>query len=195
MHIRPIRTVAPEVDVVTLAEVKAHLRIDHSDEDATLSLYLAAAISHFDGWTGVLGRCLINQTWRMSFEEFPADGVIDLRLADVSSVSVAYSDAADAEQTLSSSLYRLVELRGGAAIILKKNQSWPETYDRPDAVRVTLVAGYGAAANDVPPALRSAILLRAGDLYHKREDASGSGDLISMLTAPYSRTLMGAGPF
>lgn len=196
MRLAPTLVAAPDSNTpaVTLAELKQHLRIDHSDEDADLAIKLSAAIAHFDGWFGVLGRCLINQQWRLALEAFPGDGMLSLRFSNVSAVVVTYADHADADQTLSAALYRLVETSAGSALVLKKGQSWPVTYERPDAVRVLVSAGFGASAASIPAPIRSAILLRAGDLYHKREDASKPGGLVDMLIAPYSRTMLGGYP-
>lgn len=190
MRLAPALVSAPVGLPVTLDELKQHLRIDHSDEDGDLEIKLAAAVGHFDGWHGVLGRCLLQQQWRFAFDAFPAS-TVPLGFADVSAASVEYSDQGDNTQPLTGSAFQLFEAPGGSMIRLKTGQAWPATFTRPDAVRVTVTAGYGTGRASVPAAIRSAIMLRAGDLYHKREDASKPGGLIDMLIAPYSRTLMG----
>lgn len=37
--------------MITLAAVKAHLRVEHDDEDAKIQGYIDAAISAFESWT------------------------------------------------------------------------------------------------------------------------------------------------
>lgn len=192
MRLSPIRIAAPAESPVSLAEIKAHLRVDFSDEDSILDLYRQAAIAHFDGWSGILGRCLISQGWRVDLPAFPC-GAIALPFPDISAASIAYSDADDVERTFSAASWRLLHARGGAVISLKDGEAWPSTYPRPDAVRVSFTAGYGGAATDIPAPIRSAILLRAGDLYTRREDATKPGGLVDMLIAPYCRTHIGAG--
>ena len=39
---------APATDPVTLAEVKAHIRVDHADEDASIADMILAATHRFD---------------------------------------------------------------------------------------------------------------------------------------------------
>jgi fatty-acyl-CoA synthase len=78
---------------VTLTEIKAHCRVDGADSDAVLNALIAAAVSHLDGHTGILGRAMVTQTWRQDFEAF--GGRLRLPLWPVASVtSVTYRDAA-----------------------------------------------------------------------------------------------------
>lgn len=37
--------------MIDLATVKAHLRVEHDDEDAKIQGYIAAAVSTFEAWT------------------------------------------------------------------------------------------------------------------------------------------------
>lgn len=50
-------------DIVSLAAIKAHLRVDSSDEDAGLTVMLEAARRHIEAWVGPLD----------DFEVVPAD--------------------------------------------------------------------------------------------------------------------------
>lgn len=59
----PYLITAPTAQPVTLNEMKAHLRVAHGDDDADIVSRLAAAVAHLDGWGGVLGRCIMPQTW------------------------------------------------------------------------------------------------------------------------------------
>lgn len=190
--LRPVLVSPPAADPVDLAELKAHLRIDFDDENDELSACLAAAISHFDGWNGTLGRCLISQGWRLDLPCFPSGGCIRLPFPDVSEIAIAYSDSDNANQTLSASAYSVHEDAGRGLIVIKTNQSWPATFSRPDAVRIGFTAGYGTDAVAVPATLRHAIKIRAADLFARREDALKPGGLVDILTAPYRRTHIGA---
>lgn len=172
--LKPVRTVAPAEPPVTLAQAKAHLRVDHYDEDATIQGYLDAAIARLDGWNGILGRCMVTQTWRLDLLEFPASGVLRLPFPDCASVAVEYTDQLGASQTLSSSIYHLVADSIGPAIIEAENQVFPVTDEIPNAVRVTGVYGFGGASA-VPWSLKTAILMHVGTLYHHRETMSERG--------------------
>lgn len=166
--LKPVRTVAPAVNPVTLDEVKAQVRVDFPDHDALLQGLIDAAVSHLDGYGGALGRAMITQTWRQDFKEF--DDRVRLALGDVLSVtSVQYYDLNNVLQTASASLYGVYTDAVGPYVEINSNQSWPSTYDRPDAVRVTWTCGFGPAAADVPAALRHAILMMVAHWYANRE--------------------------
>lgn len=196
--LKPVRVTAPAEQVVSLSEAKAHLRVDHDDEDTLISAMVAAAITHLDGWSGVLGRCLVAQDWRQAFARFPGTRKLRLPMPDVSVVSVAYVDSAGIDHALESLAYMLIEDHLGPFIYLA-DASWPETAVRPDAVTVTFTAGYGPAATDVPAPIRAAILLMIGDLYRNRETTgigSGAAGVIPMSTtvealiAPFRRRII-----
>ena len=70
MTLAPVRTVAPVADLVSLAEAKAQCRVDDSDSDVLMTALIKAATDHLDGYSGVLGRALITQTWAVDFGGF-----------------------------------------------------------------------------------------------------------------------------
>ncbi len=196
----PVLVTPPTVLPVTLAEAKAHLRVEHDEDDALIAAMLAAAIERLDGWSGILGRCLIEQVWALPFERFPRSDLIGLPFPNVSGVVVSYrpSNGAAAIE-FSSSFWWLTETVTGSVIVLAAGASWPATADRPDAVTATMTVGYGAAPADVPAPIRSAILLMVGDLYRNRETtgqgASPLGSIpmsttVEALLAPYRRGIV-----
>lgn len=153
-RLRPVRTAAPTETPVSLTEVKKALRVDLSDDDDDLLEYIQAATDRLDGWTGILGRCLVTQTWRFDYGDFCT---MRVRLTPVQSLTVAYSDASNVSQTLATSVYDVVTDQRGTVVVLKDGQSWPtQIYDRHDAVRITAVCGYGAASA-VPAMLKTII--------------------------------------
>lgn len=164
----PVRTVAPAATPVSLAEAKAHLKVESTDEDTLITSLIEAATSWLDGYTGILGRALITQTWRRDFDSF---GAWRLPVGDVIALSsISYYDTDNASQTLASSVYQVLTDEIGPYLALKVDQSWPSYYSRDDAVRVTWTAGYGPNAADVPQAIRQAMLLMIGDWYRSREN-------------------------
>lgn len=188
MMLKPVLITAPAELPVSIDEVKAHCRVDGSDDDAVLTALIKAAVSHLDGWTGILGRCLVTQTWRQDFADF---GCMRLPLAPVASItSVTYYDAANAQQTLNSSVYELRTDHQGPYVGAKPDQDWPSVYSREDAVSVTFVAG--ADASDVPPAIKTAIYLLVSHWNENREAVSAGSMAevphgVRALLVPYRR--------
>lgn len=95
-----IRVTPPAAAIVSLPEVKAHLRVDHAHEDTLIQAYLDAATSWIDGFDGVLGRCVLEQTWRATAAEVLADPVpLDASLVTINEDgTVDYTCAMPAEK-------------------------------------------------------------------------------------------------
>lgn len=188
--LKPVRTVAPATALLTTGEAKAHLRVDHSDEDTFIDFLVEAATSYLDGYSGILGRALITQTWKVELEEFEDDEVC-LPLGNLVSVtSVKYYDLSNTQQTLSTSVYGAYTDDSGPYIEVKAGQVWPQVYDREDAIEIIWQAGYGTTTASVPAAIRAGALLLIGHWYRNREAvAEGTFAELPMaaqaLLAPY----------
>lgn len=83
---RPVLVIPPTGRILSLPEVKQHLRVDHAEEDALIDGLIDAAHSYLDGLDGPLGRCLTTQTWRL---HLPTKGAYRLPYLDVVSVTGA----------------------------------------------------------------------------------------------------------
>jgi uncharacterized phiE125 gp8 family phage protein len=71
-----VLTTPPALELVTLDEVKAHLRMEGIDDrDDTLQAHLDTAIAALDGYAGRLGRALAPQTWTLYLDAFPRCGM------------------------------------------------------------------------------------------------------------------------
>lgn len=175
----------PAATPVTLAEAKQQLRVDHADEDAKIEALIAAATSYLDARSGVLGRCLVTQTWELTLDAFPAEE-IEIPLGPVQSVaSVTYVDTAGATQTVNASDYYLDNASPTAWVM--PEITWPSTMAAANAVAVRFIAGTAVA--DVPPAIRHAVLLLVSHWYEDRVGA-GTSPAVDALIAPFRRILI-----
>ena len=163
---------APTTTPITLAETKAHLRVDSPDEDALITALIDAATARFDGPTGILGRALMPQTWDLFLDVFPAEPAIKLPFPPLASVTgVYYFDAVtEAEATFAAANYEVDTYSIPGWVQLAADASWPEIMETINAVRVRFVAGYASAAA-VPAPIKAAMLLMIGDLFEHRETA------------------------
>lgn len=175
MQIEAARTVAPAESLLALADVKAHLHVDHDDDDGVIAGLVAAAEAWLDGVDGILSRALVTQTWAATASGFPADRRFMLPLAPVQSVTeVACLDEEGVTRVLEAEQYRLIAWRDTAFIELAEGAIWPTSAPRSDAVTITFVAGYGGAA-DVPASIRVAATMLIGQWYENREAMARSG--------------------
>lgn len=194
MMLRPIRTVAPSVRVLSKEVAKAHLRVEGDLEDDLIEALVLAAESRLDGWVGLLGRCMINQTWVASYRGFTSLALA-LPFPDVSSVTVRYYDSDGIDREIDDTDFRLIETATTTAIEWRDGYGLPSLAVRSDAVRVELVAGYGSEPEDVPEAIRHAIKLLVGGWYENREESVIGVSVTSLpislaaesLIAPYRR--------
>ncbi len=166
---QPYLLTPPETTPVSLAEAKTHCRVGHTDDDAYITGLIGAAVGHLDGRAGILGRCIMAQTWVYPFEKWPASGKLLIDLPDVTAAVVKYFDAAGVERTVSSSLYLVERDVRGTGIWLMSGFTWPDLHvDRPSPVQVTVTAAIPSTAPALQ-AVRHAMLLMIGHWYENRE--------------------------
>ncbi|MEQ1901865.1 MAG: head-tail connector protein [Devosia sp.] len=176
MH-APVLVTAPAETVLSVDEVKAHLRLDDTDQDSLLAILIAAATAHLDGWSGILGRCLIEQTWRQNFDEFAQCLRLPLLALAISSVKVQASDGTIA--TVAASNYTLQQDEVGSFVRFKDDYDYPSDLYQTKAIAVEFTAGYGAAAA-VPANAKMAMLLLVAHWFENRE-AVNIGNITSTL--------------
>lgn len=153
--------VTPSAPSIDLDLVKAHLRVDHDDDDTLIQAYIDAACSHIDGPHGWLDRAVWPQTLELRQNVFC--GPIRLPYGPATAVtSIKYVDPDGAEQTLSSADYVLTN---DGAVDLAYDASWPNLRGDAEGVRIRYVAGFVT----LPSAIQSAVLLMVGDFYANRE--------------------------
>lgn len=179
----------PTVEPVTLAEAKAHLRVDIPDEDALISRYIRTARQVCE----VRRReSFITQTYDLYLDAWPAGG-FKLPMGPVQSItSIVYYDEDGNEATWDSSNYITDLVSQPARIVLKSSTSYPSTVlQEVNGVRVRFVAGYGATGASVPEHIRSAMLLLIGHYYENREAVViGSGLSVNPLPEGVNHVLM-----
>jgi hypothetical protein len=183
----PRRTTDPASEPVTLAEAKAHLRIDHADEDSLITALITAAREYAEAYTA---RAFISQTWIWTLNQWPVDGrerawwksarfepaslfspsprYVSVPFGPLISVtSITSFDAADAGTLWASTNYYVAA--GQDRIYRRSGAAWPLPTRGADGIEIIYVAGYGASAADVPPPLRHALLELIAHLYRHRE--------------------------
>ncbi len=183
----PRLVTAPSQAPVTLEELKRDVRAEgFTDDDALLSSKIDAAVAELDGYAGLLGRCIVTQTWAV---DHAAWSDIRLPFPDVASVTVTWFDAEGAEQDVDSGDVVLIHDARGALVRFRPEFSRPALDPaRPFPVTAEFVAGFGGPSQ-VPADLRGAILLRAAQMYTYPDGALPriAEDYWSRLIAKYRR--------
>lgn len=169
MH-RPVLVSAPASYPVELADAKAACRVTHHDENSVIEALIKAATAHLDGWTGILGRCLITQTWRATYERF--EQCMRVPLGPVQSVVIKYRDETGAQSdAIDGSNYELQV--DGAGYFVRFN----DTYELPADLYETapVMIEFVAGEDQVPSSIKTAILLLVAHWYQNREALASEG--------------------
>lgn len=155
----------PASEPVTLTEAKAHLNIDHTDEDTYITTLIGVARETAEGrqW-----RTLLATTREQTLHCFP-NGPIVLEYPPLQSVtSVKYIDNAGVQQTWAADQYVVDTDSIYGQIVPAYNVSYPATRNERNAVRIRYVAGY-ADADAVPAMTKHAMKLMIANWYEHRE--------------------------
>ena len=156
-------TAPPAAEAVTLAEAKAHLRVDGNDEDALIAQLITVAREHLERETA---RVLISRPFRLCLDDWPADGVIRIGCGPVREVTgvTVYDDKGNATAVpLADHL-----LDGEARPARLWLRDTPAALQALNGIEIDFVAGFGASGADVPDTLKRAMLLHVAAMFALR---------------------------
>jgi len=158
---------APASEPVTTTEAKNHLRVDVTDDDTLIGSLITAAREYCEIYTG---QSFIERTYRADLYDFADD--IWLPNGPVTAISsVKYYDTSSPQAltTWAASNYTLQR------DMVRRNDgvSFPSVGTQYDNVQITYTAGWldqsSPQAENIPQAVKQALLLMVSDLYENRE--------------------------
>jgi len=133
-------TAQPIAEPVTVAEVKARLRLSTSADDSVIASNITTAREYAES---VTGWSFAGKTYRLTRDSFPFphEAIKLPRPPLVSVTSVKYLDSNYVWQTWDSAEYFVVEANVPALIVPKTSFIYPPPVSAPGAVRIDFVAG------------------------------------------------------
>ncbi len=183
----PIFVDGPAVEPVTLAEMKAYLRVDADDDaqDSVIAGLVKAARLLVEGASR---RVLIEQRWRVALDRWPQGRVVLLPLSPLISVeSIKVFDAKGAAASIAAGAIDSDRFSDPPRIAVTDA---PEPGKPRNGIAIEVLAGYGSTAEAVPAGLRLAIKILVAHWFENRGDVVGEQILppeALTLVAPFQR--------
>lgn len=200
-----ILTSGPALEPVTLAEAKAHLRVDGTAEDALIQSLIVTSRLHVEA---ALGLALVTQSWTWLVDRWPrpamrrgqvtgpqpaSDLRLNLPLRPVQAIAHVKLWREDGtSESLDLSRFYLDGMATPARLVWLGG-ALPSPGRLANGIEIAFTAGFGAAAAAVPATIRHALLLLVAHWYEHREPVEiGSGlvavpPMVSELLQPYRR--------
>lgn len=170
------RVTAPAVEPVSLAEAKAHLRVDDTNSDTEITFMIRAAREWVETY---LDRSLVHTQWRATYDTFPWEFELPrppmASAGTATAVTVTYTLETGSTATLDATTYRVDRDDTPGVIRTVYSGTWPGHLADANAVTVTWWGGYGADGTSVPQAVRSAMLMLISHFYETRGATVSTG--------------------
>ena len=180
----------PAVEPVTVAEAKAHMRIDGSAEDTVIASLVLTSRLHVEA---ALSLALITQSWRVLLDRWPQGDTLELPLQPLQAVTeVRVRNASGGAPAVPATSY-LVDIASKPPRLVWNSAVRPVPGVAANAIEIDITAGFGATAASVPAPLRHAILLLTAHWYEHRDpsdigtDAARVPDAVSDLIQPFRK--------
>lgn len=174
-----VTVTAPTDTVVSIAEVKAHARIDISDDDIQVQRKIAEATAIVEDYCSL---ALLTQTLDWTFDQLPTGACysralryLELPRAPLVSVTSVTTTNDDGDASVMSSLDYYVDTASHPGrLCLKSASAWPTDVREFAGITVRFVAGWSSASL-VPAAIIEAVLHVVAWSYGFRGDDIVSG--------------------
>jgi uncharacterized phiE125 gp8 family phage protein len=158
---------------VTLGEAKAHCRVDSTADDALIQNLIRASREWVENY---LDRTLVLTQWTMRLDRLPSSGIAPVELprppmatsGTATAVSVTFTAEVGTTSSWSTAEYRVDRYSTPGTVLPVYGTSYPPHRQDDNAVSVTWWAGYGPSGQDVPAAIRHAMLMLIAFWYDNR---------------------------
>ncbi len=185
-----VMTSGPASEPVTVADAKAHMRIDGTVEDVLIASLIVTSRLHVES---ALDLALINQSWTLILDRWPAGPEVEIPLAPLLAViAVKVKNSAGVSSAVPPTSY-LVDLASKPPRIVWNNAARPDPGVPAGGIEIEFTAGFGASAATVPAPLKHAVLMLTSHWYEHRDaneigsSAARIPDAVSDLIQPFRK--------
>lgn len=166
-----VLTGAPAAEPVLLEEAKAHLKIDHDDEDVMLASLMLAARLQIEQ---ALSLGLITQAWTYQMDGWPKGAIVNLPLSPLQAVTaVRVKNSSGASELIAGTNY-VVDLVSKPPRLVWNGNAGPQAPGIvAGGIEIDLTVGFGASGASVPAPIKHAILMLTAHWYEHRDLYTG----------------------
>lgn len=161
-----VLTSGPASEPVTVAEAKAHLRVEATNEDTLIASLVLTSRLHVET---ALGLALQTQSWRLLLDRWPPEKDLELPLRPLQSIDAVRVLPAEGAPAIIDPANYLADTASVPPRLVRTGVIWPQPGKAANGVEIDFTAGYGASAADVPTPIRQALLLLIAHWYERRE--------------------------
>ena len=156
----------PAQEPVSIAEAKAHLRLETGADDALVASLILTSRLHIEA---ALGLALTSQDFTLVLDRWPKSGVVEFPLRPVSAISAVRVLGSDGTPELLGPETYFLDAAGVPPKLVSAGVPWPLPGRAAGGIEIDLTAGYGTTPADVPAPIRQAILLLVAHWYEHRD--------------------------
>ena len=161
-----VLTSGPASEPVTVADAKAHLRIDGTAEDVLIGSLILTSRLHIEA---SLGLALINQTWMLVMDRWPQGGAVQIPIAPLQAVTAVRVRDFSGVATLVPATSYVVDIASKPPRLVWNNTAQPYPGQVANGIEIDLAVGFGANAASVPAPLKHAIVMLTAHWYEHRD--------------------------
>ncbi len=164
-------TTPPTAEPVALADVKTHLRLTLTDDDAYILALITAARRTIESRYAL---ALMSQSWTLFADAWPNDRVFQIPLWPVLSVAsvIVHADD-DTYITIDPSNFYLDIATRPARYALRQGRVFAQPGRGINGIKISFTGGFGADATAVPFEIKEGLMATIADWYQNRGDVAG----------------------
>lgn len=144
----------PVAEPLTLAEAKAHLKIDGAEEDGLIGQLITVARNHLEAETGL---CLIIRPMRLYLDRWPKTEIVEIARGPVREIEAVTVYDADGTPDTVSLADHLLDGEARPARFWLRNPPLPG--QAINGIEIDFTAGFGETGTDMPDTLKRAMLM------------------------------------